>query len=280
MSMDTLQQSMEGAGRLGRHRPSRRVPPRGATNVSRTPRSVPEIGSNATALTGTEAAPPTPRHCPRPQARTTDPWPKSPSTQRRHPRDGSTSRASGVVRGRWTSTLTIPRAACRSPSMASRAGRCTVVAGEVLHGSGAADRGRRGGLRGGLGDGLPPATLADVLADIRAATGETPRRRRATTTSGRRSPPGAGHGAQAVAELARVPRYVWRVRADGTLWLGAETWPDATAADWTFPRSRPRARPPTPSVGTLALAPGQRMPVRDESATCSCGGRRAARDRA
>lgn len=60
VSMDAPQQSMEGAGRWDVTIHLVEYRPEAQRNVSRTPRSVPEIGSNATALTGTEAAPPTP----------------------------------------------------------------------------------------------------------------------------------------------------------------------------------------------------------------------------
>jgi hypothetical protein len=75
----------------------------------------------------------------------------------------------------------------------------------------------------------------------------------------------SGTGAQAVAELARILGYVWRVRADGTLWLGVETWPDATAADWALLDRDPVRGSYTLGGDTLALVPGQLVSVRDES---------------
>ena len=143
----------------------------------------------------------------------------------------------------------------------------TVVSGEVLHGL---SRGRIVGGAGGLRGELPAtayrlATLADVLADVLAATGES-----LATDAGDLSTSAPlyhrakGIGAQAVAELARALGYVWRVRADGTLWLGAETWPDATAADWTLLDRDPVRGLYTLGGDTLALAPGELVPVRDE----------------
>lgn len=143
----------------------------------------------------------------------------------------------------------------------------TVVSGEVLHGLW---RGRIVGGAGGLRTELPAtayrlATLADVLADVLAATGETlATDAGALTTSAPLYHRAKGIGAQAVAELARALGYVWRVRADGTLWLGAETWPDATAADWTLLDRDPVRGLYTLGGDTLALAPGELVPVRDE----------------
>lgn len=144
----------------------------------------------------------------------------------------------------------------------------TVVAGEVLHGLW---RGRIVGGAGGLRAELPAtayrlATLADVLADVLAATGETLAGDAGDlTTSAPLYHRAKGTGAQAVAELARALGHVWRVRADGTLWLGVETWPDATAADWTLLDRDPVRGIYTLGGDALALVPGQLVSVRDES---------------
>ena len=145
----------------------------------------------------------------------------------------------------------------------------TVVAGEVQHGLW---RGRLVGGAGGLRAALSArayrsATLADVLADVLAETGET-----LATDAGdlRTSAPlyhrAAGTGAQAVTELARALGYTWRVRADGTLWLGAETWPDADLSDVTLIDRDPVRAIYTLSGDTLAFVPGQVVLVRDEAA--------------
>ena len=51
----------------------------------------------------------------------------------------------------------------------------------------------------------------------------------------------------------------------GLLWLGVETWPDATATDATLIERDPLLDTYTLGGESLALAPGQLVPVRDEA---------------
>ena len=145
----------------------------------------------------------------------------------------------------------------------------TVVSGEVLHGLW---RGRIVGGAGGLRGELPAtayrlATLADVLADVLAATGETLAADAGDlTTSAPLYHRARGTGAQAVAELARVLGYTWRVRADGALWLGVETWPDVALGDVTLIDRDPVRAIYTLGGDILALVPGQVVLVREEAA--------------
>jgi hypothetical protein len=102
-----------------------------------------------------------------------------------------------------------------------------VVRGAVASGSW---RGRLVGGAGGLARvldavALRGSTLADVLADVLRASGETP----STTSSGleRVAPLWAriaGPASTAVADVARAAGVSWRVLADGSVRVGAETW--------------------------------------------------------
>jgi hypothetical protein len=144
----------------------------------------------------------------------------------------------------------------------------TVVSGAVTHGLW---RGRIVGGAGGLRNELlarayRSATLSDVLADLLTETGETLAPDTASTST---SVPlyhrAKGTGAQAVTELARVLGYAWRVTVGGLLWLGTETWPDATATDVTLLERDPMLDTYTLGGESLSLAPGQLVPVRDEA---------------
>lgn len=147
--------------------------------------------------------------------------------------------------------------------------RGTVLDGGVTHGLW---RGRIVGGAGGLRRTLPAlayldATRADVVRDALAEAGEA-----LSATAGPISAAVArfhraeGAAARAIDATADALGYGWRVLADGTVWLGAETWPDAPAADVTVLDTDPRERRFTLGGDVLGLRPGQLVQVQDEAA--------------
>lgn len=171
--------------------------------------------------------------------------------------------------GQWTADVTLdadagPSGAC-SLSLDGRVYTGHVVRGAVYAG---AWRGRIVGSAGLIADApataLQGATLALVLRDLAGAVGITlaadtgpldavaPRWHRHT-----------GPASQAVADIARAAGYAWRVRPDGTLWLGVDTWSTVT------PASPVDVLGELPEVGRIALAgdtldiaPGQTLALR------------------
>ncbi len=171
--------------------------------------------------------------------------------------------------GQWTADVTLdadagPSGAC-SLSLDGRVYTGHVVRGAVYAG---AWRGRIVGSAGLIADApataLQGATLALVLRDLAGAVGITlaadtgpldavaPRWHRHT-----------GPASQAVADIARAAGYAWRVRPDGTLWLGVDTWSTVT------PASPVDVLDELPEVGritlagdTLDIAPGQTLALR------------------
>lgn len=145
----------------------------------------------------------------------------------------------------------------------------TVVEGAVSHGLW---RGRIVGGAAGLRGTLSPkayrdATLADVLGDALRESGEA-----LSGTSGalavacRLWHRTEGAAARTVAAVAAAAGYGWRVLADGSVWLGAESWPDATAADVTLVDRDPSQRRWVLGGDVISLSPGTLLQVRDDTA--------------
>ncbi len=171
--------------------------------------------------------------------------------------------------GQWTADVTLdadagPSGAC-SLSLDGRTYAGHVVRGAVYAG---AWRGRIVGSAGLLADApataLQGATLALVLRDLAGAVGITlaadtgaldaaaPRWHRHT-----------GPASQAVADIARAAGYAWRVRPDGTLWLGADTWSTVTPASPVDVLDElPEAGRIALAGDTLDIAPGQTLALR------------------
>lgn len=171
--------------------------------------------------------------------------------------------------GQWTADVTLdadagPSGAC-SLSLDGRVYTGHVVRGAVYAG---AWRGRIVGSVGLLADApataLQGATLALVLRDLAGAVGITlaadtgaldaaaPRWHRHT-----------GPASQAVADIARAAGYAWRVRPDGTLWLGADTWATVTPASPVDVLDElPEAGRVTLAGDTLDIAPGTTLALR------------------
>ena len=146
--------------------------------------------------------------------------------------------------------------------------RGTVVDGGVTHGLW---RGRVVGGAAGLRRALPAlayldATRADVVRDALAEAGET-----LSSTSGSLAAAVArfhraeGAAARAIDATAAALGYGWRVLADGTVWLGAEAWPDAPEADVTLLDSDPRERRYSLGGDVLGIRPGTLLQVQDEA---------------
>lgn len=174
--------------------------------------------------------------------------------------------------GQWTADVTLdadagPSGAC-SISLDGRVYTGHVVRGAVYAG---AWRGRIVGSAGLIADApataLQGATLALVLRDLAGAVGITlaadtgpldavaPRWHRHT-----------GPASQAVADIARAAGYAWRVRPDGTLWLGVDTWSTVTPASPVDVLDElPEAGRLTLAGDTLGILPGQTLalPGRD-----------------
>ena len=146
--------------------------------------------------------------------------------------------------------------------------RGTVIEGAVTHGLW---RGRVVGGAAGLRRALPAlayldATRADVVRDALAEAGET-----LSSTSGSLAAAVArfhraeGAAARAIDATAAALGYGWRVLADGTVWLGAEAWPDAPEADVTLLDSDPRERRYSLGGDVLGIRPGTLLQVQDEA---------------
>jgi len=140
-----------------------------------------------------------------------------------------------------------------------------VVRGAVVDG---VWRGRLAGSPALLGaapaTALRGATLALVLRDLAAAVGV-----------GLASDLGAldaaapswhrheGQASQAVADVARAAGYPWRVRADGLVWMGPETWPTfAPAAAVDVLDELAEAGRLTLGGDVLGILPGQTLALR------------------
>lgn len=171
--------------------------------------------------------------------------------------------------GQWTADVTLdadagPSGAC-SLSLDGRVYTGHVVRGAVYAG---AWRGRIVGSAGLLADApataLQGATLALVLRDLAGAVGITlaadtgaldaaaPRWHRHT-----------GPASQAVADIARAAGYAWRVRPDGTLWLGSDIWSTVTPASPVDVLDElPEAGRITLGGDTLDIAPGTTLALR------------------
>ena len=142
--------------------------------------------------------------------------------------------------GAWTADVEVDSdagpadGAAAALDLEGRVWRGTVVRGAAPYGRWS---GRIVGGAGGLARELPPVALANttlraVLEEALRAAGETvaPTADALTAAVARwhrtRAP-----GSTAVAEVARAAGLPWRVLADGTVWLGAETWAALTVAD-------------------------------------------------
>jgi hypothetical protein len=120
-----------------------------------------------------------------------------------------------------------------------------------------------GGLRREL-DALPhrSVTLADVFAQALSDAGETaaPSLGDLSATYAhwiRRAAPAA----HAVGDVARALGYAWRVLPDGSVWIGAESWPAYAPADVEFVAWDDRAGTLTLAGSTLGVLPGQALTV-------------------
>lgn len=146
--------------------------------------------------------------------------------------------------------------------------RGTVVDGGVTHGLW---RGRIVGGAAGLRGTLPAlayldATRADVVRDALAEAGETlSATSDSLATAIARFHRAEGAAARAIDATAAALGYGWRVLADGTVWLGAETWPDAPEADVTLVDTDPRERSYALGGDVLGIRPGQLLQVQDEA---------------
>lgn len=145
----------------------------------------------------------------------------------------------------------------------------TVTEGAVSHGLW---RGRIVGGAAGLRGTLPPkayrdATLADVLGDALSESGEA----LSGTSSGLTNAIRLWHrtegaAARTVAAVAAAAGYGWRVLGDGSVWLGAESWPDSTVVDVTLIDRDPSQRRWVLGGDVLSLSPGTLLQVRDDAA--------------
>lgn len=145
----------------------------------------------------------------------------------------------------------------------------TIVEGAVSHGLW---RGRIVGGAAGLRGTLSPkayrdATLADVLGDALSESGEAlSGTSSALAVAARLWHRTEGAAARTVAAVAAAAGYGWRVLADGSVWLGAESWPDATAADVTLVDRDPSQRRWVLGGDVISLSPGTLLQVRDDTA--------------
>lgn len=172
--------------------------------------------------------------------------------------------------GAWTADVESDDPAVpASPALLVLDGALT-LRGSVVRSGVEADRwrGRIVGGAGGLHRDLSPAalrdtTLASVLSEVALAAGETLASGVAPQGVAARWHRVAAPAAHAVADVARAAGLAWRVLADGTLWMGAETWPphrplDVDLVDW-----RPELGRLELAGSTLGILPGQTLTVRE-----------------
>lgn len=143
----------------------------------------------------------------------------------------------------------------------------TVVTGDMTHGLW---RGRIVGGAGGLRAMLPArayraARLADVLADALSEAGEALAAGSdaldIVTARWHRT---AGPAHDTVRGVADAAGLTWRVTLAGAVWIGAETWPDASP-DVDLVDRDPRAWRYTLSGDVALVTPGLLLSIRDES---------------
>lgn len=142
--------------------------------------------------------------------------------------------------------------------------------GTVVRGGAEQDRwrGRLVGGAGGLGRDAPPVALRDTT--LAAALGDTLR------VAGEALAPGVrvegvatrwhrrlAPAAHAVADIAQAAGLAWRVLADGTVWLGAETWPEHRPLDVQVLDWRPELGRAELAGDTLGIVPGQTLRARE-----------------
>lgn len=149
--------------------------------------------------------------------------------------------------------------------------RGTVVRGGVEAGLW---RGRVVGGAGGLRREVPAVaqrggTLATALRDVLSAAGEALASAPEITDSSPLWHRLAGTAGAAVADVARAAGCAWRVLADGSVWVGRETWPehapDVDVIDW-----RPELGRLELAGDTLGILPGQTLRARDLVVRVGC----------
>lgn len=142
--------------------------------------------------------------------------------------------------------------------------------GTVVRGGAEQDRwrGRLVGGAGGLGRDAPPVALRDTT--LAAALGDTLRVAGEALAPGVRVDGVANRwhrrlapAAHAVADIAQAAGLAWRVLADGTVWLGAETWPEHRPLDVQVLDWRPELGRAELAGDTLGIAPGQTLRARE-----------------
>lgn len=147
--------------------------------------------------------------------------------------------------------------------------RGTVIRGGVDHGAWC---GRIVGGAAGLRGALPAlayldATRADVVRDALAESGEVLAASSDTlAVTLARFHRAEGAAARAIQATADALGYGWRVLADGTVWLGRETWPASPEASLSLLDSNAQQRRYILGGDVLAIRPGQLLQVRDEAA--------------
>lgn len=171
--------------------------------------------------------------------------------------------------GVWTADLTVDDGEALSGRVTVAVEGALTLVGSVLRGAVGAEvwTGRLVGGAGGLGRpvaALPhrAVTLADVLAQALSDAGETAAADLGDLSAAyahwiRR----ASVAAHTVADVARAAGYAWRVRTDGSVWVGAEAWTAYTPADVELVAWDDRAGTLTLSGSTLGVLPGQTLTV-------------------
>lgn len=171
--------------------------------------------------------------------------------------------------GQWTADVTLdvdagPSGPC-TLSLDGRTYRGHVVRGAAYAG---AWRGRIVGSAALLGTApataLQGATLALVLRDLAGAVGITLAADMAPLDAvAPRWHRHEGSASAAVADIARAAGYAWRVRPDGILWLGSDTWATVTPASPVDVLDElPEAGRITLGGDTLDIAPGTTLALR------------------
>lgn len=187
--------------------------------------------------------------------------------------------------GAWTADVELDTAEAPTGRVSIAVAGTLTLSGTVVRGGAEAARwrGRIVGGAGGLLRDVPAvaqqgSTLGFALADALQRAGES-----LAADSGDLATVAplwhriAGPAAHAVADVARAAGCAWRVRPDGAVWVGRETWdehrPDVDVVDWR------------PDLGRLELAgdvlgilPGQTLAARDLTVRVGCVEHRATAD--
>lgn len=173
--------------------------------------------------------------------------------------------------GVWTADVEVPATTAPVGAVTLTADTGETFRGAVLSGGLSAGvwRGVLVGGAGGLRRALDPthyhgATAADVVLDALSLAGEAraPGGADLSAIALQRWVRRAQSAARTVADVAQLAAVPWRVLADGTVWIGADAWDDATPADLSVVAEHRADGRYELAGATLGLRPGATTTLR------------------